>query len=125
MTPLPWDELADALDQAQEASRSGDPGAERAALERLTLAREACGSLGGLLLVLALDHAGIAVQKKLQKAFGGVAGAALERAKRAEERATVALEELAAVRDRLRALEREADSRTPGVGDPGLRIFGG
>lgn len=122
---LPWDELADAQEQAEDALRSGTPEQQRTALERLTNAQEACACLGGLLLVLALDHAGFAVQKKLQKAFGGLAGSALERAKRAEERATAALEELQAVRDRLRVIERELDDRRPGVGEPGIRIFGG
>lgn len=114
----PWDELAAAELECLEANRSGAPERQRAAFEAWLLARERCGLVGGLLLVLALEHAGQAVLKKLDAAFGGLAHAAWDKATTAEQRADWAVAELDALRQRVRELERAVSNLTPGMGEP-------
>lgn len=115
----PWDELAAAQDEALDALRSDDVERHRAALERVTAAREACGALGGMLILLALDHAGLAVQKKLSAVFGGLSISAYQKAQTAESRASWAVDELDALREQMRALEKRIANLTPGIGEPG------
>lgn len=118
---LPWDELASAEIALLEAQRGGDPDATLKAAERWTLCRQECGLIGGLLLVLALEHAGTPVMKKLAAAFDGLARSAWDKADGAEQRATQARDDVDAMRQRIRELERKVDDLTPGVGDPRLR----
>lgn len=120
MDAAPWETLAAAEQAALEANRSGDPVRQREAAEAWLLARERCGLLGGLLLVLALEHAGTAALAKLDEAFGDLSREAFAVAAAASKRVDWVLARLDAAEQRIRELERRLDDRTPGVGRPGL-----
>lgn len=122
--PLPWDDLADALERLDEARRHGSDDDIAVSLADARRARERVGALGGLLILMALDHAGLPVLKKLAAAFDGLAQSAWDRATRAHKRATWAVNEVQALRQRVAELERRLDDLTPGVGQPRLRVVG-
>lgn len=118
---LPWEWMADAYAELDEAGRSGDESRLREAAEQVGLARDACGHLGGLLIVLALERGGLEVQRKLSGVFGAMARGAWRKAQKAEERSGWAAEMIDVLLQRVRELERQIGDLTPGVGDPRLR----
>lgn len=114
--PLPWQALLDAQMKAQEAARGDDLERQKAALAELERAQEECACVGGLLILMALEHGGLVVQKKLGKVFNGLAQSAYAKAKAAEEAAIDALERIDALTQRIRELERKVEGKTPGTG---------
>lgn len=122
MTGVPWEELADAHEQLADAQRFGEPDDVARAAEYLGHCKDECALIGTLLVTLALDHGSLMLQKKLAEVFGQLAASAWEEARRARKAARLAVEEVAILRDRLRAVERRVDSLTPGVGEPGRTI---
>lgn len=127
MTPetcqCPWNELLDAQIEALEVSRTDDLDRQKAALSTVKLARERCACVGALLLVLALEHGGLAVQKKLAKMFNGLAVGAWEKATRAQERANEALELIDMLKTRIATLTKEPDPPEPAAADPELQAL--
>lgn len=89
---------------------------------RVDACREQCGAVGGLLLTLALDHAGDIVRKRLAAGFGGAWKEAYKLAQRANERAADALDWVSALWEWMRVLERKVDSLTHGVGETGRTL---
>jgi len=84
---------------------------------RVDACREECGALGGLLLTLALDHAGDIVRKRLLGVFGQVGREAMKRATSAANAARWATESVDALKTRVRELERKVSDLTHGVGE--------
>jgi hypothetical protein len=103
----PWQRLLDAQMEALEAARGDDLARQKAAIAELNQAREECACVGGLLILLAIEHGGLVVQKKLGKVFGGLARGAWEKAAAAQARATEALEQLDAMKQQLKELEKK------------------
>lgn len=118
---LPWDRLADAHEAAADALRCDDPEAHRAALDELESARQECGSLGGLLVMMALRYGGLAVVRNLERLSSESFAAAWDRATAAAGGSKAAHDRITALADRVRALERRLDDLTPGVGEFGIQ----
>jgi hypothetical protein len=101
--------------EALEAGRGDDEARQRAALAELDAAREEMGCVGGLLLLMALEHGGLVVQKKLGRVFGGLGVEAYEKAVRAAACVAELTAELDALRcevkELTRRLERKAELR--------------
>lgn len=114
----PWEWLLDAQCEAQDALRHEDHIRQTVALADLQAAKESVRCLGGLLVLYGLDTA--EAQKKVMAVVGGLAREAWDRARAAEARATRAVEELDALRCRLREVERLLADATAGIGRPGL-----
>lgn len=124
VAPLPWDELADAYESLHESQRHGSAEDITLALERVQRAKEHCGNVGALLLTLAMDHGGLAVQKKL---FGAIADgntSTYRAAKVAVKLAKNLAAECDALRCELNELREMVARLTPGVGEPKFRIVG-
>jgi hypothetical protein len=115
---LPWDDLAAAHEERLEAEREGDPERIAAARDSIAFHRERCGELGGFLIQLALEYPSAPLQKVLMETFGQLGIGAFEQAKKAEQRASWALEKLDALSVQVRELQRRLDDRTAGVGEP-------
>ena len=111
----PWDALLAAQMEAQEAARGDDLVRQKAALAELQRAQEECACVGGLLILMAIEHGGLVVQKKLGKVFGELARGAWEKAKDAERAATDAIERLDVLTQRIRELEKRIEGRQPEV----------
>lgn len=99
------DELHAAQEEATEALRSGDPKRQQAAVTRMNEAARQVGLVGGLFILMALEHAGLPIQKKLAQVFNGLARSAWEKASAALARVGFLDSELRAVRERLQTLE--------------------
>jgi hypothetical protein len=97
--------------EALEALRTNDTARQRAALAELNAAKEEMVFVGGLLILAALEVP--AVQKKLGKVFNGLAVGAFEKAQRAEQRATDALELIDVLKCRVKELERRLERQLP------------
>ncbi len=126
----PWDELADAYGRLLAAQRAHDAAADdldraiamadvRHAEADVKRLRDHLGQLGGLLFVLALENAPDAMRASLDSLVGYLTRATWDRATRAHQRATRALNDVDAMRQRIRELERAMANRTVGVGEPG------
>lgn len=97
--------------ECQEAARGGDAERRRAAREEMDAACEEMACVGGLLLVMALDHGGLVIQRRLEQVFGGFTRDAWERARQAQARADRALEDIDALTQRIRELEKRLETR--------------
>jgi hypothetical protein len=89
------------------------------AREAVGVCRRECALLGAFLVTIALDEDGPGLRRTLTKVFDDLARGAWDRATAAGRRADRALEEIAALKQRIRDLERRRDDRTVGVGEPG------
>jgi hypothetical protein len=117
--PLPWDDLADAYERLAAAERHGSADDVTSARADVARAREHLGALGNLLLLMALDTMALPIQKRLADVFDGLNRDAWNKAVRAGKRATWAIDQLDALKERVRELEAIV-SKTASVGDPAL-----
>lgn len=99
--------------EALEAARVDDLPRQKAALAELEQAREECACVGGLLILMAIQHGGLVVQKKLGAVFGELARGAWHKALAAEARAAEALEQLDVMKERMKQLEKKVGARHP------------
>lgn len=133
--PLPWDDLADAFERFQDARRARECAEDgfdlalataelEAATANLERAKERICALGNLLFLYALAEPSSVVQQKLLELFSNSSQAAWDRATKALKRVAWCVAELDAIKERVRELEEQLARRTPGVGEPGLRVVG-
>jgi hypothetical protein len=121
----PWDALADAFERLDDARRHGTAETIAAAEADAARARDRVAALGELLLSAAIREPSLLLQKRVRDVFGLDASLAWDHAKQACDLAKRLLAKVDALTQRLGELERRIDSLTPGVGVPGLRVFGG
>lgn len=115
----PWDALADAVEALHDAERHG--GDVAAAQAEVLRAKEHLGALGGLLVLMALDTAGLPLQRKLAAVFDGLARDAWDKAQRAGKRATWAIQEVDVLKGRVKELEAAVAGLN---GAPVLKVVG-
>ncbi len=105
----PWDELADAQTRLEDAERVGDPAARDRARKDVAECREMCGLLGGLLILLACEHATEPLQKLMQRMFNHETSVSYGMARRAARIAEESHLRIQVLGDRVTALERELE----------------
>lgn len=127
----PFDALADAHAAYRDAVRRHDDSdddldravclaaADQAAADVAWL-RERIGLEGGLSLHLAAEHAPKAVYGVLNRLYGEVVAAAVDTAKLACGLADRLRQDVDALKQEVKRLEKRIDDLTPGVGEPGV-----
>lgn len=97
--------------EAQEALRGDDEARQAAALAGLRAAQERMGAVGGLFVLMALDHAGLTVQRKLSRVFGALGVEAYEKAVAAAACVADLAAKCDALTQRVKELERREERR--------------
>ncbi len=123
--PLPWDDLADALQALDDGRRHGTADDIAAAELDAARSRDRVAALGELLLLAAIREPSLPVQKRVREVFGLDADAAWDHATQACKLANRLLADVDALKCRVMELEDLVADLTPGVGPPGLRLARG
>lgn len=124
-TGMPWDMLADAREQLDDAVRFGEADDIAEARGLVEHWNEHCGNLGAFLMLRAFATCPQPLRELLSREFGQLSLGAWEEANAAKRALKAVLSRLDAVTTRMGELERRLDDITPGVGEPGrVRLVG-